>query len=121
MVTEADFAAFTAVSLVQGSTSNSVIFSPGGSTDRHTLGVFAEAGLEGGGYDWQGAVHALALDRDEDLPNRFRFDSEAGMFCAYGTDLAALHAVAGLVEELIADEALLRASLVKAGEKDLLD
>lgn len=121
MITEADFAAFTSVSLVKGSTSDSVIFSPGGPADRHLSPVFAEAGLEGGGYDWQGAVHALALRRDENLPARFRFDSEAGMFCAYGTDLAALHTVAALVEELLGDEALLRASLAEAARKDLLD
>lgn len=121
MVTEADFAAFTTVGLVKGSTSDSVIFSPGGASDRHTLPVFAEAGLDGGGYDWQGAVHALVLGRDEKLLTRFRFDCEAGMFCAYGTDLDALHAVAGLVEELLGDEALLRASLAEAAEKDLLD
>lgn len=120
MVTEADFAAFTAVTLVTGTSGYSVIFSPGGAVDEHMRPVFAELGLEGGGYDWQGAVHALALGRG-DLTTRFGFDSEAGMFCAYGTDLAALHAVAGLVEELLGDGTRLREALKVAEEKDLLD
>ncbi|MEV0643717.1 Imm51 family immunity protein [Phytomonospora sp. NPDC050363] len=121
MLSESDFSGFTAAKFVGGSTASSVIFSPGGPVDAHLSGVFGARGLEGGGYDWQGAVHALVLERDPALAERFRFDSEAGMFCAYGEDVAALHAVAAVLEELLGDADLLDRALAAAAEADLLD
>ncbi len=117
----ADFARFANVTFVQGAgAGGSVIFSPGGAADAPLADVFAVRGLEGGGYDWQSAVHAALVER-EPLLERFAFDSEAGMFCAYGEDPAALAEVAATVESLLADPAALGAALDAAAERDLLD
>jgi hypothetical protein len=98
-----------------------VIFSPGGPADHHLEPVFTAQGCEGGGYDWESAVRGLLVDRGSDLSERVGFDSEAGMFCAYGTDLDALHGIALALESLLADPDLLARALRVAGEHDLLD
>ena len=115
-----DFSRHPNVTFVQHDTSGSVIYSPGGSADAHLAEAFAAHGLEGSGYDWQSAVHAALLD-DPGVLARFGFDSEAGMFCAYGTDLAALDRVAATVEAFLADRAAAERALASAAEHDLFD
>lgn len=120
MAERPEFARFPNVTFVEGETSESVIYSPGGPADQHLAEVFAAHGLEGSGYDWQSAVHASLLERPE-LLERFRFDCEAGMFCAYGTDRAALGEVASTLESLLQRPVLLVEALEVAAEHDLFD
>jgi hypothetical protein len=115
-----EFTRFPNVTFVEGETSDSVIYSPGGSADAHLTEVFAAHGLEGSGYDWQSAVHAALLERAP-LLERFRFDCEAGMFCAYGTDREALGEVATVLESLIERPVQLVEALAVAAERDLFD
>ncbi|MEU6858284.1 Imm51 family immunity protein [Glycomyces sp. NPDC046736] len=119
MTANPDFSAFTHAKLVEHDDSVSIIYSPGGPADAHLSPVFAAHSLEGSGYDWQSAIHASLLDSP--VLERFGFDSEGGMFCAYGTDRAALHEVATLLEALLADPERLAAALAVAVEHDLLD
>ncbi|MCD0444078.1 immunity 51 family protein [Glycomyces sp. A-F 0318] len=115
-----EFARFPNVTFVEGETGDSVIYSPGGPADSHLREAFAAHRLEGSGYDWQSAVHAALVERGP-LLERFSFDSEAGMFCAYGTDREALGEVAATLEGLLAHPERLVEALAVAVERDLLD
>ncbi|MFD0559329.1 immunity protein 51 of polymorphic toxin system [Stackebrandtia endophytica] len=121
MTTNSDFNGFENVKLVTGANSSSVIFSVGGPADIGLEPVFGEFCVEGSGYDWQSAVAGHFTDAEPAMLKRFRFDPEAGMFCAYGDDLAALHAVATVVEAMLADADTLRHAMRVAVEHDLLD
>ncbi|TWJ15833.1 immunity protein 51 of polymorphic toxin system [Stackebrandtia albiflava] len=110
---------FTHVKMVTGGHGSSIILSAGGPADAHLAGVFAEFGLEGSGYDWQSAVAGrLALD-GTGVPDGVAFDSEAGMFCAYGSDTSGLLRIGAVVEGRLADAESLRAALTEVREKDL--
>ncbi|MDN3241459.1 Imm51 family immunity protein [Glycomyces tritici] len=115
-----EFSRFPNVTFVDGETSDSVIYSPNGPADAHLREVFAAHGLEGSGYDWQSAVHAALLERTS-LLERFSFDCEAGMFCAYGTDREALGEVATTLEALLERPVQLVEALAIAAEHDLFD
>lgn len=116
-----DFSEFGNVKLVEGGSSCSVIYSPGGMADAHLIDAFEAHGVEGGGYDWESIVRSVLLQEDPGVLERFRFDCEAGMFCAYGTDLSALHTVATIVERLLADTVLTTRMLRYAADHDLFD
>ena len=52
--------------------------------------AFESAGVDAGGYAWEGvAKHVIATDAAA-LGERINFDPEASMFCAYGDDRAGL-------------------------------
>lgn len=48
--------------------------------------VLTEIGREANGYFWEDVAEMLAGEE----AGKFQYDSEAGMFCAYGSDRAAL-------------------------------
>lgn len=52
--------------------------------------VVDELGHEPNGYFWDGLAQWLIQTRVPEVADRLRFDSEGGMFCAYGTDREAL-------------------------------
>lgn len=60
------------------------------------------------GYFWEDVAHFLVDTQDTTLKGRFSYDSEAGMFCAYGEDRAALEALAAMMSAVIADEGRMR-------------
>lgn len=73
--------------------------------------VFVDQGRGPGGYSWADlALHAATVEEPK-LTGRFRLDPEAGMFCAYGDDLAALEALAARLHRAYHDHALLAAWL----------
>lgn len=121
MSQEVDFSQFANVKFVEGVSSSSVIYSPNGPADGHLIAAFAAHCLEGSGYDWESIVRSLLRQEDPEVLERFRFDCEAGMFCAYGTDLAALHTAAATVERLLADAELTARMLQYAADHDLFD
>ncbi|WP_155371154.1 Imm51 family immunity protein [Catellatospora vulcania] len=49
-----------------------------------------ELGHEPNGYFWEGVAELLVTHEAPALAGRFSYDPEAGMFCAYGRDRAAL-------------------------------
>ena len=121
MTSEPDFGSLRHAEHVEHADHGSIIFSPGGPADHRVAGLFAEHGLEGSGYDWQSLVHAVLATEDPAMLDRFRFDSEASMFCAYGADPAALHAVGTIVDRLLDDPGLVTDRLRYAVEHDLID
>ncbi|NOU79875.1 tetratricopeptide repeat protein [Paenibacillus sp. LMG 31459] len=73
--------------------------------------VFAareEEGFEGNGYDW-GSLAAVFLEEQmPELAGIIRFDPEAGMFCAYSSDGAAVIAFASAFKRACEDDVLIR-------------
>jgi hypothetical protein len=73
-------------------------------------------GLQGGGYTWHAIVESLVRLHAPEIKDRVKYDPEAGMFVAYGTDLEALRVVAGLIRRATQDEAVLVEALEHADE-----
>ncbi len=75
--------------------------------------VFANYGVEAGGYAWDSVARHLLEERAAHLRGRLRFDPESSMFCAYGQDAAALTELGALLAALFhAPDAL--SSLIKS-------
>jgi len=62
---------------------------------------FQELGHDGGGYDWQSVLQYHLQQENKELLQRFRFDCEGSMFCAYGKDVDALKEVVTLLEYFV--------------------
>jgi hypothetical protein len=80
------------------------------------MDLFEAAGYEGGGYSWDRIAKDLMKTKAPDLAKSLKTDPEAGMFVAYGTDLAALQQLGALLHQAFHDRALL-ASLIKSFPK----
>ena len=87
-------------------------------TDAHMGGevgaVFEANGREGGGYGWADVALQQLRAHAPEVEARLGLDPEAGMFCAYGTDLPALQTLAGLLHGLLADHAVLGRAVAAA-------
>ncbi|MFI0451132.1 Imm51 family immunity protein [Actinomadura sp. 6N118] len=70
--------------------------------------VIEELGHEPNGYFWEGAAEFLVTTEAPALEERVSFDSEAGMFCAHGTDRTALQELAALMSIVVTDGDRLR-------------
>lgn len=75
--------------------------------------AFEDAGVEGGGYDWEAVARYIVTNVDRELETRLGFDSEASMFCAYGEDRAALLALGARLAPLFHDRGAL-AKMIEA-------
>lgn len=75
-----------------------------------TEAAFTAAGRDIGGYAWTDVALHVVRSEAPALNGRFGLDPEAGMFCAYGDDLEALQALAGLLHRLFHDPAALEAA-----------
>ncbi|THV26774.1 Imm51 family immunity protein [Glycomyces paridis] len=73
-----------------------------------------QLGHEPNGYFWEGVARRLVADGAAELEGRFAYDPEAGMFCAYGTDRAALEALGKLLDAIAADGDEMRALITAA-------
>jgi len=62
--------------------------------------AIAEHGHEGNGYFWEGIAQLLVATEAHALEGRFAYDPEASMFCAYGTDRAALEELGALMADV---------------------
>ncbi|MGW5310633.1 Imm51 family immunity protein [Nocardia thailandica] len=82
--------------------------------------VFAEAGYEPGGYGWTGVARAALALRAPQLSDRVRFDPEAGMMVAYGTDADALRTLGSYLQEALRDTTVL-AGFLAAGDPEWYD
>ncbi|MEV5570726.1 Imm51 family immunity protein [Spirillospora sp. NPDC052269] len=58
-----------------------------------------EHGHEPNGYFWEGLARFLVTTEAPSLENRFSYDPEGSMFCAYGSDRPALEALAALLSK----------------------
>lgn len=72
--------------------------------DEYPADAFERHGAEGSGHDWEALARTfLARHRPAD-PDAIDFDCEAGLFCVYAKDKAALAAFARAFRALCADE-----------------
>lgn len=85
-----------------------------------TADIFDEAGYDGGGYGWHGAVEALIRLHAPKIKKKIQFDPEASLFVAFSRDVVALKQVALLIRQVCADHELLRTALEQA-DPDLMD
>jgi hypothetical protein len=114
--TPTDFDDLRPVILVTHESSYSIIYSPGGPEYHQQAAVLAANGVEGGGYDFSGAVQAVLTDADPDAAAKVGFDPEAGMVSVYGPDLDALLVAARQLHRIITDPNALDAALKRAVE-----
>ncbi|MGW3168115.1 immunity 51 family protein [Streptomyces sp. NPDC001142] len=74
--------------------------------------VFGEFGQYSNGYGWEDVARSALCARAPELAGRLNcdlnFDSEAGMFCAYGEDVDVLKVLGQLLQEAWRDRALLK-------------
>lgn len=75
------------------------------------------AGFEGSGYDWDGLARVFLEERCPDCIDNIEFDSEAGMFCAYSKNTAALQEFICSFREACEDSALI-SDLLNRAEPD---
>lgn len=93
--------------LHEGEKSFSVLLTAFASTEL----TFAEAGREGGGYDWESVVKYHVETHRKDLIEMVNFDPEGSMFCAYGTDKEALIEVGKIIDNYIDNLDQLKATI----------
>ncbi|MER7506185.1 Imm51 family immunity protein [Nonomuraea pusilla] len=77
--------------------------------------LIEESGHEPNGYFWEGVARFLVSTEAPTLEERFQYDSEGGMFCAYGNDQEALRQLAELMSVVATDGDRVR-GLVAAAE-----
>ena len=77
--------------------------------------IFDEAGHEGGGYGWE-SVAVQVVAETPGLADRLDFDPEGSMFCAHGTDRAALEQLGTELALLFNDATRLRALIARVPE-----
>lgn len=119
MATPSDFDALEPVRLVSGSSSSSIIYSPGGPEWHQHRSALDAHGIEGSGYEFSGALTAVLTDRAPDALAAVGFDPEAGMVSVYGNDIDALLVAATALHTLVSDAGALDAALTRAGELGL--
>ncbi|MQY06071.1 Imm51 family immunity protein [Actinomadura macrotermitis] len=73
-----------------------------------------QLGHEPNGYFWEGVARFLVSAEAQKLEGRFSYDPEAGMFCAYGTDQAALQELGSLMSTVANDAERMRALVASA-------
>ena len=79
--------------------------------------TFEEMGQEAGGYGWHGVADALVRLKAPKLKKKIKYDPEASMFVAYGTDRDALIQLGRLILEAMADPSILKEAIEKANPK----
>ncbi|KUP97301.1 Imm51 family immunity protein [Thermobifida cellulosilytica] len=73
-----------------------------------------QLGHEPHGYFWTGIARFLVSTEAASLEGRFSYDPEAGMFCAYGKDRAALEELGALLSAVTRDEDRVRTLVADA-------
>jgi hypothetical protein len=79
--------------------------------------LIVEAGHEPNGYFWEGVAQLVANDSHPPILEQIEFDSEAGMFCAYGADRRSLEALGALMAAVVNDPDCLSTALRMAEEQ----
>lgn len=74
--------------------------------------AFDACQLEGSGHDWEMLAKAFVKQHMPELKGKFRYDSEAGMFCALGSKKA-LKEFAVAFRQFCSDESAMRELLTK--------
>jgi len=77
--------------------------------------VFEAAGVDGGGYAWEGIAKHVAESVVPELAGRFSLDPEASMFCAYGDDPTVLERLGSELARAFHDAVTLAAMIQQIG------
>lgn len=101
--------------LVETTTGNFSLLLNAGTTKVDAL--IEQLGHEPNGYFWEGVAQYLVSTKAQALEGRFSYDPEAGMFCAYGTERAALEELGTLMNAVAADEDRMQ-QLITSAEAD---
>ncbi|MFC6933266.1 immunity 51 family protein [Actinomadura yumaensis] len=83
-----------------------------GTTDVDDL--VEQLGHEPNGYFWEGVAQFLVSTESPALAERFSYDPEGGMFCAYSEDQTALQKLAALMTPLTTDADRMRKLITSA-------
>ncbi|MEV6971711.1 Imm51 family immunity protein [Hamadaea sp. NPDC051192] len=78
--------------------------------------LIEELGHEPNGYFWEGVAQLVVRNDAPDLAGRLAYDPEGGMFCAYGTDRAALEDLGARMSALANDPDGMRVLVARAEE-----
>ena len=82
--------------------------------------AFVECGYEGGGYDWEAVARQVIREKASYLEDQVKFDPEASMFTAYGSDRNLLLELGKLMREVFGNrQALIDA--INAADPDWFD
>lgn len=108
-----DAAAMTPLKLIETDPGKYSLLLNAGETSVDRL--IEELAHEPNGYFWEGVAQLLVQHEAPALDGRFGYDPEAGMFCAYGTDRAALAELGTLMAAVANDPARMR-ELVRLAE-----
>jgi immunity protein 51 of polymorphic toxin system len=84
------------------------------------MDTFERCGQYGNGYGWEGVARSAIRAHSPDLAARLKFDPEAGMFVAYGTDSAALKKLGRLLAHAFRDPKELE-HLIRTGDPAWFD
>lgn len=76
--------------------------------------LVTQLGHEPNGYFWEGVAEVLVRTQAPHLDGRFDYDSEGGMFCAHGTDQAALRELAAQMATVVSDPDRMRQLIATA-------
>ena len=68
----------------------------------------ADEGFEGNGYNWGSLAKVFLEEQKPELVGIIKFDPEAGMFCAYSSDVEALKTFIIAFKEACENETLIR-------------
>ncbi|WP_288447762.1 immunity 51 family protein [uncultured Chryseobacterium sp.] len=79
-----------------------------GSYKQEIFDTRADEGFEGNGYDWASLADVFIQEKRPDLIDIIHFDPEAGMFCAYSSDLEKLKEFILNFKNTCEDETLLK-------------
>jgi hypothetical protein len=100
--------------MVETTPGNYSLLLDAGSTEVDEL--IEDLGHEPNGYFWEGVARLIIQNDAPTLADRLAYDPEGGMFCAYGTDRAALEELGARMSTLASDATLMR-GLVEAAEE----
>ncbi|MFT3695736.1 MAG: Imm51 family immunity protein [Kofleriaceae bacterium] len=80
--------------------------------------IFDAAGMEGGGYSWEGIARFVI---EEDEIQNVGLDPEGSMFCAYGEDRATLETLGERLASLFHDHTALAEAIATIGPEGFDD
>ncbi|MGM0557260.1 MAG: Imm51 family immunity protein [Myxococcota bacterium] len=80
-----------------------------------------DRGFQGGGYSWAGIAYGLLELHAPKLRSQVEFDPEGDCLCVYGSDVAALEKLAGLISDAVDSDTMLDAGIEVALERSSME
>ena len=77
----------------------------------------ADEGFECGGYGWAALAEVFLNEKMPEIREDIKFDPEAGMFCAYSSNMEAIRKFAIGMREMFNDDDLMKDLLSRASDE----